>query len=627
MRGWIVPLLGLLAACSSASSAATAAAADVTGFAHLSVELREHIFDLLDIEDYFGFLGGPPDLQRLRGTAEFELGLLGRLARQVKGLSSIFGTSERRLEDIFNDVQRFLGLFYGLPATYAGEDVAMLKKRALDFEQIYSECAALSKVKPWHFVCFAALIKENNFSLLYPHLSPDFCTRNRETMEVAAAMNGDYLTLKCLLDSTHQTWRSMSSQIAYGIAYSGSTKLLEAIERDLGAPELNNDALCFHLISLGRSELFRRVLERLRTTREVLRMSPSISSIVPNAIRHRRFEMIRDFADVFPRLFQTITIKSWLCALVRADDLPALKMILWDEREHCRRRNKHTDEDDFTLEMVRVAARNNRVRVLRFLLFDYCPRRLISNGNMQRILRGAAAKGHMAVLDLLLGRWPDGAFLINGIDFETEPSLVLVGIAQQGQLGVLNYFLARKEQGDERFARFSLAASSNILLRTACALAQVELVRFLLAHEEVDPSVPKHQSLLNAINHGSLEIVQELLKLDDEGGLVHATIDLAEKGQYPLVFAANHGRWEIVEFLLQVRRNEDGGAYVYVFPGIDVNARNGRVLAAAIEAHNDAIIRLLLRRDDDDRFVLPGLQIPEALVSKLEDRQYRVRPA
>lgn len=628
LRGMaLVPLLSAL--CGGASVEAPplsspGAPRDV-GMADLPLEVRDILFSILDLVDYVRFLTASPGALLLRASAHYEE---DRLKRGAERLTRFERGEEEcdddgpQVEDLITGVRILIGLRSGLPMRCR---MASRDKLARQFERVHARCESFCTGSLWSATCFAGLIDRIELHSLYAHLDGQFVSRNGAAMMRGAALIGDFETLQFLVQTTNTAWEVAAELVASAIAQGGSRSLFKKILAHASLAPFMSVAFHQLLVKLGRDQLFEHFAKRSRDrTSEV--PPQLVETVCELSCVHQRAIMVHYLVKYFPEHLGQLKLSASLRRTIEAGNMEILKTLLWDAINDEKRTNIQLTVGD-RIGMLESAVQHGRIGMLEFLLREYkMELGDVRESDLQRIFAMAVEGGHLEAIRLLLQEGPDGHPLIADLGFDSLASDVLGALGRSGRMDVIDEFFRRQAGGDRRFVTFGFGAGANKLLRAACGADNLDFVRFLLQRDAatgnfilpgIDPAADHNDALVLAARRGHLRVVAELLQLDAQGNPLYPGVDPAADDNCMLRVAVACERFPVVEFLLQLVTRSDG-TVAYRYPGIDVAVQDDYILRTAVERQDRALLELLLRRDANRRFVLPGMRVPLHLVAPLE---------
>ena len=326
--------------------------------------------------------------------------------------------------------------------------------------------------------------------------------------------------------------------------------------------------------------------------------------------------MIQFIAEDYLPFFSKEVIAWCLDQASKDGNLPLVKYFLGRGKE------KFVLSESHIGGMIINAAKENRVAVLQFLLYEMLIQPDMDFADsLTAAFEKASVKGHVAVLDLLLRKRADEAVPRTNFDPFQLHSMVM-GVVRTGKPDILRYFFAKQLENDPRFQALDFAANDNEALLLACKNKdRLDIVKFFLCRDEasneyvfpnIDPGAQENSALLFACERGLVEIVEELLRLDDNGAQVHSTVIPAAHDNEPLLLACQGGHTSIVELLLGGTLATDGTVN-YFFADVDAAIFNNLPLWYAATGGHVDVVRLLLRRNEHGAYVHRNVAIPLGL--------------
>lgn len=589
----------------------------------LPIEIRDLLFTGWNLIEYGQFLLSSPLMQQLRATDFYEKALLTRSAMEIGAIDSsrAHDVDTEHMDSLIRHARILIRLRSRLPIAWTESEDSTIKLMAGHFMQVYDQCALLSPLTIWHITCFASLVGDNALRTLYPHLSRSFRKQHRIRMMQAAALIGDYDALETVVNSSHLSWTITVAYIAPFLAQNGSTELFSKVSSHVGPNVFSRTVFHTNLIKFNKIDLLEHYLHGLDVN--ALFISEYVQKLCDLMCCYQRTEMIQKLATLAPQSLDTIDLNHSLQSVINAGNCQIFKVLLGDCKKHTRRNNQRIRNEDIAA-MLKLIAGNNRSEMLDFLLENYQPPLEALQENTLRLAFAEAAKrGHFAVMESLLGATRDGRSLINDLGQGDDQDPILTGVALGGQIAVLEYLLARHATGDCRFVKLDIAANINRLFRLACGANRLGFVRFLLrlnpeTGEFLFPNIDPAGALVLVARGGQLDVIRELLSQDHTGAFIYSTMDPAVEDNLPLLQAACCSQHAVVEFLLQTTIDAKGKTR-YRFPGINVAARSFYIIHIAVERRDLKLLAFLMRRDQNRRFLLPGMQIPLELVAPLQE--------
>ena len=589
----------------------------------LPIEIRDLLFTGWNLIEYGQFLLSSPLTQQLRATDFYEKALLTRSAMEIGAIerSRAHDVDTEHMDSLIRHACILIRLHSRLPIAWTESEESTTKLMARHFMQFYNRCALLSPLTIWHITCFASLVGDNTLRTLYPHLSISFCKQHQILMMQAAALIGDYDALEKVVNSSHLGWTITVAYIAPFLAQNGSTELFTKVSSHVSPDALPRTAFHENLIKFNKIDLLEHYLHGL--DENALFISEYVQKLCELMCLYQRTGMIQTLATLVPQSLDTIDLNHSLQSVIKAGNCQIFKVLLGDCKKHTRRNNQRIRNEDIAA-MLKLIAESNRSEMLDFLLDNYQPPLEALQEDTLRLVFAEAAKcGHFAVMESLLGAKRDGRSLINDLGQGDDQDPILTGVALGGHISVLEYLLARRATGDRRFAKLDIAANINRLFRLACGANRLGFVRFLLrlnpeTGEFLFPNVDPAGALVLVARWGQLDVIRELLSQDHTGAFIYSTVDPAVDDNLPLLQAVCCSHHAVVEFLLQTTIDAKGKTR-YRFPGIDVAARNFYIIHTAVERRDLKLLAFLMRRDQNRRFLLPGMQIPLELVAPLQE--------
>ncbi|KAG8382698.1 hypothetical protein BUALT_Bualt05G0104500 [Buddleja alternifolia] len=249
------------------------------------------------------------------------------------------------------------------------------------------------------------------------------------------------------------------------------------------------------------------------------------------------------------RSLSFITHQSFFSA-VRSDDLESLKTLIQNEGPDPS--SLMALQNGAKETALYIAAENNFLEVFRYLL-SFCGLEtvMVRAKSDMNAFHVAAAKGHLGIVNELLGKWPELCKICNSSN--TSP---LYSAAVQGHLDVVNAIL----DADASSIRI-VRKNGKTALHTTGRYGQLDIVKALI---ERDPGIvsikdKKGQTALHmAVKGQNTCVVDELLEAD------HSILNERDKkGNTAVHMATRKSRSEIVTLLLAYR-------------SVDVNAINNQ---------------------------------------------------
>ncbi len=250
-------------------------------------------------------------------------------------------------------------------------------------------------------------------------------------------------------------------------------------------------------------------------------------------------------------------INRFYTAVGNGDELTVIDLLR--SNSNLARQEDKKDKEEMSNEQfnfaLQLAVKNGHLNLLIILLKQ--PRFTIDYASL---FNTAASRGKSEIAIYLLSL--NG--IVNCIDDKTL-HLGFLTACQQGEIKIVEALLQ-----DPYKEKINLEKKGSDYLIKACEAAQVEVVKRLLQHHEVDPTLLNYAAFKVTLHS---EIEQALLN--------HEKIDPAWHHGFPFIFACERGHEEIVKRFITENK---------VDPSVDSNA----ALMAACRSGHDAIVDILL---------------------------------
>lgn len=581
----------------------------------LAPELRDNIFDHLAVHEYANYLEHNPrvPLDRMpRATDHLERKMMTREAEEYNMLDFSHEADRPRMREIL----------HGLYVITRAHNVRVLHDLPAEAGKIFESCASLSPSYEWRLACMMALVKEGT-SETFGLLSEEFLAVNRQLILEAAAAVGDEQQLDWFRGNPVFA-RSGCLEYAFlrGVAFGGLIHVFQWLTRNYSIHESFMRMLLHDTIKYGQFELFQHLLSIVSTKITWPLRSQVVADFFHRACGYGELQFVRHLHETFPHHLGYSLLNQCLCLAARSGNISILEHFLGDGDGAARDKPSFLSMVQPT-RVLKEAMLDHQGRSLQFVL----PRLLKGHrdeivGEYLEIFAEATSRQNLRAIDLLLG-WEDdaGSLLAPEMRLVGRSQQILKDIASEGRVDVLKHLISRYRDADgainPRFEAFSLSTLDNIALRLACQYGRVEMVRFLLAGGDeaifagIDAGALRSECVLLACEEGHLDTLQELLRVDEQGRLVHSTVDPLVSEHRPLLLAAEKGHLAMVAFLLQKAPQSDHPED-YLFEGIEEGIV--AALRAAVQRRHLAVVEFLLARDKTGRYCNPGVSIPPGLL-------------
>lgn len=523
-------------------------------FSQLSPEIRENIYKGFSILDYAALLRTSVNSRSLIGATDFfERKLLEESLVQLRFWRDQSVDDLSILEQIYGAVRTVVRSRSALPIVFKTTSEPNISDVASRFVNAFRDCSSYHEGLAWRKNCMAALISGNILPKIFTAISEDFRNENFNLFLQAAALNGDMQTLDFLLQMKSLNRDHLMVKVFLDdIIRNGSISGFQAVKSRY--PQLDqwySSVLCSAVVYQQKS-LFAHVMACM--TENLDKKKTLAEEVFVAAFSYGGLKMIQFIAEDYLPFFSKEVIAWCLDQASKDGNLPLVKYFLGRGKE------KFVLSESHIGGMIINAAKENRVAVLQFLLYEMLIQPDMDFADsLTAAFEKASVKGHVAVLDLLLRKRADEAVPRTNFDPFQLHSMVM-GVVRTGKPDILRYFFAKQLENDPRFQALDFAANDNEALLLACKNKdRLDVVKFFLCRDEasneyvfpnIDPGAQENSALLFACERGLVEIVEELLRLDDNGAQVHSTVIPAAHDNEPLLLACQGGHTSIVELCL-----------------------------------------------------------------------------
>lgn len=661
----LTPLLSFLSILLPGSTV-LATGGPLQSLAGLPVELREHVYQFLDIKHYANLLNASRAGHLVVAASQrFEWDLLRKAAREIDRIDSRTWSGVRRRQEILSGVQTLVRVCSQRSPECEGRDrekrqepdmqggadtrppangqwaagmqeEAEVRQTAYCFQQRFAEYAGLSTIPLWHVACMAALADVYS---LDDSLTDTFVKEHLNVVVYTTVMLGNLDLLNKIIAAQDLSPNlALSRSIFHAAAHNGSISLFEEIcstfpwNRRL-ISSTTNMALAF-----GQYNLFRHLLQKRLSNRTA--MALGLQQIITNDGLFRVCQfgtpfLARELLESCQFWRDRSVVTKCLVLATISGNLPVVKDLLGNNGPH-----KGSRQTDFYLPttelgpIMAVAARSVDLDVLRFLLFELDERRDEElEPWYQEAMEQALLNGSLEAFEMILGPNRHGVCLAPGLVFNREDHRLLVSLAEKGRLEVIEYLIKRKEGVDDSDARWNsleFNAAGQRMLRAACSNGHLAMVQFILrgGHRldgslfaTVDPGAEDNVCLIDACHFGWRDIVHELLQLDDHQRPLYPTVHHPVPNNQPLRNAVAGGHLEVVRYLLR-REPDENREPRYVLPEAALCIRDRELIRVACAHQAYHVLDYLLERDATGNPLHPHLSIPPGFLATAASRDW-----
>lgn len=579
----------------------------------MPVEIRDYWFEFLDAVSYGSYLKTAKEAKTISATEHTATLILKQAALEVKSL--VFDNYEDRIRlmEILSCVQTIVRIHFKVsdkpPNT--SQVMNLIESRLELFR-------SLSEDLLWNGACWAGLVTIDMVNDCFDQFSSSFIMDNATQMVFMACWTGNWQLLNRLIQAP-VSWSSEVCEAAViGIALHGSYDFMTTVGKRVPTLKRRLVDIIVAAMALKRDSLFETVTNTVLLSIPTMNRKSTILEILIGASAVGRLDIVKDRFQCYLDSIPEDYLERSLTKAAQNGNLSVVKYLLTESEYRYLDVSVH---ETVLVKILTAATAYQRIAVIDFLLFEYlASRRDFRAKLIAPALATAAANSSLKILDRLLGRDRFGNLVVEELDFGSNRDSILSSTLISDRADVIEYLLARKHDTDSRFHSLDLSMEHNIILRRACSQGRPQILRFLLRVDSggnlvipgIDPAAQKNEALRMACKNGHLGIVQELLKTDQHDELIFKTVrvDTADNG--PLRIAAAYDQVHIVKFLLQLKVSEDGSTR-YKFEGVDPTVNNQYILRNAVENGRTGMVHFLLKRKDE-RFLLPGLAIPDQLL-------------
>lgn len=339
--------------------------------------------------------------------------------------------------------------------------------------------------------------------------------------------------------------------------------------------------------------------------------------------------LVDEYLMMYPQLGRKETMNLCLESASKGGNLRLVMHLLWDAEHQCESTEFELAHEVFGT-MIVAAAKNERPRVLRFLLFILNERdEQQMRDCLQQAMEEAIINGALETFEIIMGNNRHGALLAPNLVFDGHENRIIKGIAATGRQDILEYLWKQrqesKDKSDRRFDSFEPHDLGNVALWVACKNNQVEFSKYLLGIQDtpskaifstIDPSSADNECLNIACSEGHLAIVKLLFERNDDGTFRYPSVTLNSRGKNPLTSAIYNGHLDLVKFLLQGILDNDG-IFHYALPGAAACLQNETIFLSAIERGRVEILLYLLQVDEVGNHIFIKQQLSNVVLRSM----------
>lgn len=575
-------------------------------FSMLSPELRDNVYQHLDLLDYATAVRSCPHNSPVRATKLLERKILETAVQQYESLDPQHEMDRPEMRRIL----RGLFLFEADRSRHLWPplfDPNCLDPHGLDLEAWYTTvmkhmegCAKRNGSHEWRLTCMAAVMGSGMTPHLLSYLPRGFWGDYERLFVEAVTAVGNMDVLSHLLgDPAYANKSHFIFAIYEGVAFNGSVELFEQINSKVHFDRIDLQFILHSVIKYGRLQLFHHLIPTLISHLTWPLRSEKVNALLFDCCLYGEANLIPVLAPFLSRHWGYSRLRTCLLRAATAGNISIFQIF-----------SKEDLENMDILELLKEAMKDRHGRVAEYLLCNLGERQNHDlEQNFLRIFTEAAKQQNFKVMDLMLAM-----NITSGTRITGNEKNIIKEIATRGYVTVFEYFVAHPQ-----FDGFNLSVLDNLALQWACKKGHFNLVKFLLSKRPeaafigIDAGADNNAPLIHACRSGHQDIVMELLKVDDSGNLVHSNVVPSARDNQPLLVAVENGHLKIVRILIQ-RVSRFDGLPTYLYVGVET----ALVLAlgrAAQRGHLD-IVKLLLERNESGDYRHPGIEIPPGLVKQ-----------